>query len=205
MSSTEYPLISQLEAVEKKTFSNPDHKLHAIIQILEEEAQSRWKDDSSNSSLPVEIRRQSTYRWDVARCVFEDPVIFKMLQKQETINTVTKNHLLCVSLDEIFYEMAGTLFYHFYKKESGNGLTAEENNEIIKSIFCDEFDKLMESFDGWFVDHVTKMILPFPEWVDVEPVSYVEGQIKYYRTTYEGAFFMPYVEKAIQNVRIPTV
>lgn len=205
MSETNYPLVRNLEALEKKSFSKPEHRLHAIIQILEDEAQSRWKDDSSESVIPVELRRQSTYRWDVAQCVFNDPVMLKMLQIQETVNTVTKNHLLCVSLDAVFYEMAGTLFYNFYKKDSGNGLTAEENNEIIKSIFGTEFDKLMESFDVWFVDHVTKMILPFPAWVDVEPVSYVEGQIQYYRTTYEGAFFMPYIEKAIQNVTIPTV
>jgi len=205
MNTTEYPLISNLEAIEKRLFSNPEHQLHAVIQILDEEAQLRWVDRDEDSVIPVELRRQSTYRWDVANRVFKDSIMLNMMRKQEAINTVTKNHLLCVTLDEVFYEMAGTLFSHFYKKDSGNGLTAEENNEIIKNIFGAEFDKLLESYDWWFVDHVTKMIYPSPEWPDVDPVGYINSQINYYRTTYEGAFFMPYVEKAIQNVVIPSI
>lgn len=197
---TEYPLIENLERVKRKKFETPTQRLYAIITVLDEEALSRWVERDSDRIVPDEISRQSTYRWDVAGCIFTSNEILDLMRKQEVTNTVTQSHLLAVSLPEIFYDMAANMFYNFYSKDSGSQLTAEENNEIIKTIFGDNFTRLDQAFREWLVEHVAKMLAPHPAWGDVDPVKYLEQQTQHYRTTYEGAFFMPHIEEAIQNV-----
>lgn len=200
----EYPLIENLERVKCKKFATSKQRLHAIITVLDEEASSRWVERDSDSIVPIEMRRQSTYRWDVAGCVFMDDDILHMMRVKELTNKVTKSHLLCVSLPDVFYDMAVNLFYLFYEKESGNQLSAEENNEVIKTIFGKEFPRLDQAFHEWLVEHVPTMLVPHPAWGDVDPVKYLEQQTQYYRTTYKGAFFMPHIEEAIQNVTVKT-
>jgi hypothetical protein len=197
---TEYPLIENLELVKRKKFETPEQRLHAIITVLDEEASSRWVERDSDEAVPVEMRRQSNYRWDVASCVFKDDDILHMMRVKELTNTVTQSHLLCVSLPEIFYDMAANLLYLSYAKDSGSQLTAEENNEIIKTIFGEQFSRLDQAFHEWLIEHVPKMLVVHPAWTNTDPVKYTASQVQHYRTTYEGSFFMPHIEEAIQNV-----
>lgn len=196
----EYPLIENLERVKRKKFETPTQRLYAIIAVLDEEALSRWVERDSDRIVPDEISRQSTYRWDVAGCIFTGNEILDLMRKQEVTNTVTQSHLLAVSLPEIFYDMAANMFYNFYSKDSGSQLTAEENNEIIKTIFGDNFNRLDQAFHEWFMEFIPKMLMVHPSWTDVDPVAHTERQIKHYRTAYKDAFFMPHIEEAIQNV-----
>lgn len=198
--SNEYPLIENLDRVKCKKFKTPEQRLHAIITVLDEEASSRWVERDSSATVPIEMRRQSTYRWDVAGSVFNDDDILHMMRVKKLTNTVTQSHLMCVSLSEVFYDMAANLLYLSYAKDSGSQLTAEENNEIIKTIFGEQFSRLDQAFHEWVIEHVPKMLVPHPAWGDVDPVKYLEQQTQHYRTTYEGAFFMTHIEEAIQNV-----
>lgn len=196
----EYPLIDNLERVKRKKFETPTQCLHAIIAVLDEEALSRWVERDSDRIVPDEISRQSTYRWDVAGCIFTGNEILDLMRKQEVTNTVTQSHLLADSLPEIFYDMAANMFYNFYSKDSGSQLTAEENNEIIKTIFGDNFNRLDQAFHEWFMEFIPKMLMVHPSWTDVDPVAHTKRQIEHYRTAYKDAFFMPHIEEAIQNV-----
>ena len=196
----EYPLIENLDRVKRKKFETPEQRLHAIVTVLHEEATTRYTDQDADRTVPVEMRIQSNYRWDVASCIFTDKEVLDIMRKQEVTNTVTQSHLLCVSLPEIFYDMAANLFYNFYSKDSGSGLTADENNAIIKTIFGEQFEKLDKAFHEWFIEFIPKMLMVHPSWTDVDPVLHTERQIKHYRTTYKDAFFMPHIEEAIQNV-----
>jgi len=201
----EYPLIDNLEAVKRKKFATVEDRLTSIIAVLDEEVISRGLEYSPERTVPEDMARQSNFRWDVAGCVFTGKKMLNAMQKQKVTNIVTKNYLLCVKHPEIFYDSAAMMFYNFYNKDSGSGLSADENNEIIKNIFGDDFDKLQVAFDEWLVEHIEKMIIPHPEWINVDPVKHIAIQIKYYQETYKGAFFMPSVEKAIQNVTNVTV
>lgn len=196
----EYPLIENLDRVKRKKFESPEQRLHAIVTVLHEEATTRYTERDSDRTVPVEMQIQSHYRWDVAGCTFTDKEVLNLMRKKEITNTVTQSHLLCVSLHEVFYDMAANLFYSFYSIESGSGLTADENNEIIKAIFGEQFDKLNQAFHEWFMEFIPKMLMVHPSWTDVDPVAHTERQIKHYRTAYKDAFFMPHIEEAIQNV-----
>lgn len=201
----EYPLIENLERVKRKKFETPEQRLHAIITVLDEESLSRWVERDNDQTVPVEMRRQSNYRWDVAGCVFTNAEILHRMRVQELTNTVTQSHLLCVVLSGVFYDMAANLLYIAYSKDSGSQLTAEENNEIIKTIFGEQFEQLNEAFHEWLVEHVPKMLVPHPNWNHTDPAGYTAQQVTHYRTTYKDAFFMPHIEEAIQNVTIEKV
>lgn len=201
----EYPLIENLEAVKRKKFATVEDRLTSIIAVLDEEVLSRGIEHNPERTVPEDMARQSKFRWDVAGCVFTGKKMLTAMQKQEVTNIVTKNYLLCVHQPEVFYDMAAMMFYNFYAKDSGSGLTADENNEIIKNIFGDDFDKLKEAFDEWLVNHIENMLVPHPTWTNINPVKYLASQSKYYQETYKGAFFMSSIEKAIQNVTNATV
>lgn len=200
-----YPLIENLEAIKRKKFATVEDRLASIIAVLDEEVLSRGIVHNPDTTVPAEMERQSKFRWDVASCIFTGKKMLNIMQKQEVTNTVTQNYLLCVHQPEIFYHMAAIMFYNFYAKDSGSGLTAVENNEIIKNIFGDDFDKLQEAFDQWLVRHVEKMLVPHPTWTSIDPVKHLASQSKHYQETYKGAFFMQSIEKAIQNVTNATV
>lgn len=198
-----YPLIENLDKIKAQPLKNPEETLYAIVNVLDEEALTRWIDDNSGSSIPAEIRRQSKFRWDIADLVFRDTNVIQLIRKKQASDTVTKSHLLCVTLDEVFYDMAANLFYNFYSQDSGNGLTAIENNEIIKSIFGEQFERLDKAFEDWLVTHVADMLVVPPTLKRIDPVVYTENQINHYRNTYKDAFFIHHIEKAIQNVTSP--
>lgn len=199
---TEYPLIPRLESIKRRKFNNQVDRLNAIASVLDEEAFSRWTESDSDRSIPDQINRQSKYRWDVARCIFNSKEMQNLINTREVENSITQSHLLCVQLGGVFYKMAATLFYTFYDDGSsgGSGLTNEENNEIIKSIFGDDFEKLNEAFHSWMVGHIERMLTPHPTWGVQEPINFANKQAKHYRETYAGAFFMPHIEEAIKNV-----
>jgi hypothetical protein len=196
----EYPLIENLEAVKRKKFATVEDRLTSIIAVLDEEVLSRGIEHNPDRTVPEDMVRQSKFRWDVAGCVFTGKKMLNAMQKQEVTNIVTKNYLLCVHQPEVFYDMAAMMFYNFYNKDSGSGLTADENNEIIRNIFGNDFDKLQEAFDEWLVEHIEKMLIPHPTWTSIDPVKHLASQSKYYQESYKGAFFMSSIEKAIQNV-----
>lgn len=200
-----YPLIENLEAVKRKKFATVEDRLTSIIAVLDEEVLSRGIEHNTERTVPEDMARQSKFRWDVAGCVFTGKKMLNAMQKQEVTNIVTQNYLLCVHQPEVFYDMAAMMFYNFYNKNSGSGLTADENNEIIKNIFGDDFDKLQVAFDEWLVGHIEHMLVPHPTWTSIDPVKHLASQSKYYQESYKGAFFMPSIEKAIQNVTSATV
>lgn len=199
-SEKKYPLLDNLEKVKNKPFKTLEEQLYAIVNVLDEEALTRWKDDNSETVVPVELRRQSLFRWDVAGSVFGDTNVIHLIRKKQASDMVTKSHLLCVTLGEVFYDLAASLFYQFYGQDTGNGLTACENNEIITTIFGEQFNQLDKAFEDWLVGHVANMLIAHPDWNNVDLVAYTNSQIDHYRNTYEGAFFMPHIEKAIQNI-----
>lgn len=195
-----YPLIENLERVKRKKFDTPEQRLHAIVMVLNEDALSRYVECDSDSVIPIEIRIQSSYRWDVAGCVFTNKIMLDLMRKKEVTDKVVKSHLLCVTLGEVFYEMAATLFYHFYREDTGTGLTAAENNEIIKTVFGEQFDQLNKASEDWLLEFIPSLLVVHPDWTDTDPVGYTASQVRHYRTTYKDAFFMPHIEKAIQIV-----
>lgn len=196
----EYPLIENLDRVKSKKFESPEQRLHAIVTVLHEEATTHYTERDSDRTVPVEMQIQSHYRWDVAGCVFTNKIMLDLMRKKEVTDKVVKSHLLCVTLGEVFYEMAATLFYHFYREDTGTGLTAAENNEIIKTVFGEHFDQLNKASEDWLLEFIPSLLVVHPDWTDTDPVGYTASQVRHYRTTYKDAFFMPHIEKAIQIV-----
>jgi hypothetical protein len=195
----EYPLIENLENVKFKYFKTPNERLYAIVNVLDEEALTRWKDDNTSSVVPAALRRQSIFRWDVASLIFIDTDVIQLIYERKTYDMVTKYHILCLSMPD-FYDMAANIFYTFYGEDTTNGLTAEKNDFIIKEIFGNHFNELNYAFESWLVPHVSSMLIAHPNWNNIDHKAYTASQINHYRTTYKNSFFMPHIEKAIQNV-----
>lgn len=194
----EYPLIKNLDLINKTKFKTDSEMMDSIISVLNDEVTSR-NIEKKDTIVPDNLFRAKLYRWDVARAVFNNKKILDLINTLETKDTVNHSYFLCKEFGSVFYQSTTLLFFNFYNDESGNNLPAKKTNQIIKDIFGENFKILEKSFEDFIIPHFSRMINA-PDYLDsIEKSSFKKRQISHYQKTYKNAFFFKHIKKSIKD------
>lgn len=185
----EYPLVENLEAIKRDSNKNSDEKIQSILSVLKEEVNSLNKDEKIH------------LRWDVALSVFNNVDVNKAIRLEQLRITVQDCLSDCIAMNHpVMYHQTAMFFYGLYSKEVCNGLSNEDNNNVIISVFTDKIKELDEGFKAFLVPHIFKMLnFKRTSMNKEEQEQWAKSLINKYRKDYDGSLFIQHVEEAISE------